>query len=238
MSVFNGIVSHYIKSKKEELQWKELGYTINVDGKEKYVDVEPRNLPHGSPCVILCQCPYCDYTRGDKWSLLTKYGDKCPSCGKFDSYHKFKEVLESGVYPECMRLDYPVAYHWLAEDYEVIQLRVDGSFIRRTKECKLWKQAVLRRHNNSCSRCGTTSRVIIAHHIKSLSSLIDTPNITKQNYRDDCFGLFNEDNGISLCDSCHGAYNKTFGTEDISKEDLREFMDGFNGGNRAVKEES
>ena len=65
------------------------------------------------------------------------------------------------------------------------------------------------RDNFTCNKCGKKSEGDIeAHHIKTVSSIV------KENYIQDllsiinCKELWNIDNGITLCKSCHSSEHK------------------------------
>ena len=69
------------------------------------------------------------------------------------------------------------------------------NLIRGSKEFKKWRYEVKKLYDWTClncgARCGNGKRVyIIAHHIKSFS---EYPELR-----------FATDNGITLCDKCHG----------------------------------
>ena len=63
--------------------------------------------------------------------------------------------------------------------------------IRRSPEYYQWRKAVLERDNGTCRDCGSSANVN-AHHIKPI---IDYPQ-----------GIFEEGNGLSLCEDCHKSH--------------------------------
>ena len=79
-------------------------------------------------------------------------------------------------------------------DNKLIYTLVDWAFFqpdegRRTKEYKEWRDAVFRRDNYTCRRCGQRGGALHAHHILR--------------YRDHAEGRTDIDNGITLCSECH-----------------------------------
>jgi len=63
--------------------------------------------------------------------------------------------------------------------------------IRRSPEFYQWRKAVLEKDNHTCRDCGETEK-IDAHHIQSI---IDYPE-----------GIFDINNGLALCESCHNRH--------------------------------
>jgi len=72
-------------------------------------------------------------------------------------------------------------------DYE----RRSAADIRRSTEYKEWRNAVFRRDDYTCQRCGSRGVKVNAHHIKPFAYYHDL--------RTDV------DNGITLCVACHKA---------------------------------
>ena len=61
--------------------------------------------------------------------------------------------------------------------------------LRKTKEYRHWRSAVLERDNHQCTECATKDTRLDAHHIKSFTHF---PKLR-----------FDVDNGVTLCISCH-----------------------------------
>lgn len=69
-----------------------------------------------------------------------------------------------------------------------------------------WRQEVLKAGNLKCSICGVkrSSKItIIAHHIVSLSSILNTYSIQSVEDAKNCEFLWDISNGLSLCKMCH-----------------------------------
>ncbi len=60
--------------------------------------------------------------------------------------------------------------------------------IRRSPEFYQWRKSILERDNHTCQDCGVTEK-LDAHHIQAV---IDYPE-----------GIFDVDNGLTLCRDCH-----------------------------------
>jgi len=77
--------------------------------------------------------------------------------------------------------------------------------IRRSFEYRQWRSDVYTRDEYTCQECGDNSGGnLIAHHIKSLSILIYYYEITTLEEALKCEELWNINNGITLCERCHG----------------------------------
>lgn len=61
--------------------------------------------------------------------------------------------------------------------------------LRKTKEYRHWRNAILEQDNHQCTECATKDTRLDAHHIKSFTHF---PELR-----------FEVDNGITLCVSCH-----------------------------------
>lgn len=80
--------------------------------------------------------------------------------------------------------------------FEKIRQQMDldwrsASEIRRSGEYKDWRNAVFRRDNYTCQRCGARSVQINAHHIKPFAQFPDLRTELS--------------NGVTLCVACHKA---------------------------------
>jgi len=60
--------------------------------------------------------------------------------------------------------------------------------IRRSKEYRQWRNAIKKRDNYKCAKCGTTEK-LSAHHIESVFQHPEK--------------IFETSNGITLCEVCH-----------------------------------
>ena len=64
--------------------------------------------------------------------------------------------------------------------------------LRKTKEYRHWRDAVLKRDGHKCKKCGATERRLDAHHIFSFTEYPER--------------RFDMGNGITLCVKCHTKY--------------------------------
>lgn len=76
---------------------------------------------------------------------------------------------------------------------------------------KFFRRQVYERDNYTCQKCGSkVSGHLIAHHINSFK---DYPELRT-----------NPNNGITLCETCHKLYHKTYGQAGANETDFKEFM--------------
>jgi 5-methylcytosine-specific restriction endonuclease McrA len=76
--------------------------------------------------------------------------------------------------------------------------------IRTTFEYRQWRSDVFTRDNYICRECGyENGNKLQAHHIKSISYLIQKYEITTLEQAIKCEELFNINNGLTLCLDCH-----------------------------------
>ncbi|WP_394355489.1 HNH endonuclease [Spirosoma validum] len=78
--------------------------------------------------------------------------------------------------------------------------------IRRSELYREWVKAVHLRDRCTCQQCGARNgrkRVIEAHHLVELSTLVTLHNITSVEQARECVALWSADNGLTLCHSCH-----------------------------------
>lgn len=90
-----------------------------------------------------------------------------------------------------------------------------------------WKKGLLIK-NHLCFICEKDNNCQV-HHLDSLSHLLFTHKITKENWREYSNILFDDKNGIVLCYNHHNANNKTsfhsvFGRKNIQKEHFRQYL--------------
>ena len=88
--------------------------------------------------------------------------------------------------------------------------------IRRLEEYEAWKRAVFIRDRFTCQQCGARNgrkRVIEAHHLTELSTLVRACSIVSIEQAKGCPLLWEVSNGQTLCHSCHvqtESYPKNF----------------------------
>lgn len=74
--------------------------------------------------------------------------------------------------------------------------------VRRIKEYLLWRDSVFKRDNFTCQKCDFKGYVT-AHHIKAFSQILKEYNIKTQDEARRCEELWDINNGITLCETCH-----------------------------------
>ena len=71
-----------------------------------------------------------------------------------------------------------------------------------------WISDVFTRDNFTCQECGQRGCYIVAHHIKSFSSILQYYEIITLEEALKCKELWNINNGITLCRKCHKQLHK------------------------------
>ena len=85
---------------------------------------------------------------------------------------------------------------------------------RYTEEGNVWRREVLKRDNFACQCCGQTDK-LNAHHLYNFADNIDL--------------RYNIDNGIVLCEDCHGitvknSFHNIYGAKNNTPHQLREYI--------------
>ncbi len=76
--------------------------------------------------------------------------------------------------------------------------------IRNCDKSAMWRTSIFQRDNFTCQECGDkTGHNLNAHHIETFSSLIKKNNITTLEDALLCSGLWDLNNGVTLCKKCH-----------------------------------
>ncbi|QDK80816.1 hypothetical protein EXU85_20275 [Spirosoma sp. KCTC 42546] len=88
--------------------------------------------------------------------------------------------------------------------------------IRKLPQYEAWKRSVFLRDHFQCQQCGKRNgrkRVIEAHHLMELSTLVRMNGLGTVEDAISCLALWCPDNGHTLCHSCHEqteSYPKSF----------------------------
>lgn len=77
-------------------------------------------------------------------------------------------------------------------------------------EIRKWRERIFKRDNYTCQICGSYGNKLNAHHLNSWDKYINQ--------------RFEDDNGITLCDSCHKSFHKRFGYGNNTSEQFMEFV--------------
>ena len=75
--------------------------------------------------------------------------------------------------------------------------------IRQLAQYKTWRYNVYYRDDWTCQKCNKRGCRLEPHHIISLSSIIKNQKITSIEEAINCIEIWNVDNGLTLCLSCH-----------------------------------
>lgn len=75
--------------------------------------------------------------------------------------------------------------------------------IKSSTKYKMWRTNVFKRDNWSCKTCGTNKEKIYTHHIVKFFYILKKNNIQTLEQADNCEILWDIDNGITLCKTCH-----------------------------------
>lgn len=75
--------------------------------------------------------------------------------------------------------------------------------IRRSFEYKQWRDGIYRRDDFTCQRCDVRGGKLHAHHKKRFSVILRQYNITAVDQALKCVELWDINNGVTLCISCH-----------------------------------
>ena len=78
---------------------------------------------------------------------------------------------------------------------------------------KEWRKIVYKRDNWTCRVCGAHGGLLNAHHLNSYDAFPDE--------------RFSEDNGVTLCSSCHTEFHKAYGFGNTTKEQFQEWEQGI-----------
>lgn len=75
--------------------------------------------------------------------------------------------------------------------------------IRRMPEYLQWRSDIFQRDNWTCKTCNVNNVYVTVHHIKSVRDIILDNNIKTTNDARNCSELWDENNGVTLCECCH-----------------------------------
>ena len=147
-------------------------------------------------CSTKCSCKY--------KTLVNNKKVKCAWCGKIENRKlsiKSKKHFCSrkcmGLYMSSFCID-ENGYGWRG-GISSINIKV-----RALKQNTLWRKAVYERDNYICQICGDNKGGNLnAHHKITIKSIIEEYNIVETIDAIKCKKLWDINNGITLCESCH-----------------------------------
>jgi len=128
----------------------------------------------------LCSCDCGNEVEAASSNLLNGHTKTC-GCSRHDLKGVFSPRWKGGITPENVK-------------------------IRRSPEYSWWREAVFKRDNYTCRRCGAHGVTFHAHHLNPFS---------KYEYI-----RFDLDNGVTLCKYCHTTLHVEFGKlpEDVNDQ--------------------
>ena len=151
---------------------------------------------------------------GDEYSVLGTYSNsKTPikfkhnTCGKI--FEKTPESFRIGIRcPKCGLKQRSKENHY---KYNPLLSEVDREKRdMQNGEIRKWRDKVFQRDAYKCNKCEVVGTKLHAHHIFSWDKHIDK--------------RFDVDNGITLCESCHKNFHKSYGYGDNTKQQFEDFM--------------
>jgi len=85
---------------------------------------------------------------------------------------------------------------------------VDGTssvykLIRRMPEYKQWRSNCFERDNWTCQTCNIRGVYLTVHHIKSFARIVRDNDLNTTQDGRECDELWDEENGVTLCEDCH-----------------------------------
>lgn len=164
-------------------------------------DEEKSAINHRATYVCLCECG--EYKSVEGYQLTTGNVKSC-GCLAF-SYDQLKRHSASmrGIQLE----------EWEGFAYESIHVR-----FRRSPEYAAWRNAVCKRDNWVCVKCGTRTSRFNPPHAHHLNSYADYPE-----------QRLDINNGVTLCSRCHatmykGSFHNMYGTQHNTHAQFDEWM--------------
>jgi hypothetical protein len=76
--------------------------------------------------------------------------------------------------------------------------------IRTCLKYRQWRLNVFSRDYFTCANCGQKGGELVAHHIKAFAEIMKEHNIKTLQEALECEELWDIENGITLCEECHG----------------------------------
>lgn len=131
----------------------------------------------------------------EKWSA-SKRGENHPMFGK---QHKEATKEKMSLSRQFKRIG--VDSNWWKNGSTELHDLIHGC-----SKTRKWKKEVLKLDNERCVRCGDFKHVVV-HHIKSVKDIIEENDINTIEDAINCDVLWDVNNGIVLCFSCHAKYH-------------------------------
>jgi len=138
----------------------------------------------------------CPYTK----PLKPKVYSSCIECGT--QTHKNKTLCKSCSHIKKYRIGWKRMTGW-AKKINGVYLQSIATRIRDLKEYVEWRSDVFKRDYWTCKTCQRLGQKLHAHHIKYMSIILIENNIDSIEKAIGCKELWDRNNGITLCNSCH-----------------------------------
>lgn len=105
--------------------------------------------------------------------------------------------------------------------------------IRSAYKYEDWYVSIYKRDNFTCQECGAHHIVgdrvkLVIHHIKPLALILDENNIKTLNDADNCDELWDINNGIVLCESCHRKIHRGNAHKELSEIHIKDTIYKWN----------
>jgi hypothetical protein len=173
--------------------------------------VRVEDLPPQSAVKVDVLCPDCNKTRSIHWQDYKKSSDRCLSCSS-----KINGANTKNVRRPDMEGENNINWHGGTSSlYDVL---------RRKTRLRDWRIAVYTRDGFKCRKCGDDrGGNLNVHHIVNTKTLINGYGLTKENYCDFLSVLYDIENGLTLCTTCHKLLHKKLGQSFNSKQ-IEDFL--------------
>jgi len=132
--------------------------------------------------------------------------------------------------PTCKRIKISGPNHWNWKNGVTSLHSQIWNFIQHIG----WSKKILGRDDYICQRCKKKGGKLNAHHMASISKIIKYFNITTIEEAKNCPLLFDINNGVTLCESCH---NWVHSKKNIDKEFLKDLEKAGGNINEALEHE-
>lgn len=167
------------------------------------VEKVPSNPPKQIKIKWLCKCDCGNevVVRGDH---LRRGHTRSCGCLILEINKKRKGVKRPGV-----GLKGKLNGNWKGGISTAIQI------IRGSNSYSNWRNDIFKRDDYTCQSCSRRGCELNAHHISNFSSMFDKEDEI----------LYDLDNGVTFCKTCHNEFHLTFGRKNNNKEQLISFLD-------------
>lgn len=97
--------------------------------------------------------------------------------------------------------------------------------VRRNWKYRKWYREVFQNYNYICQKCNQKiEKGLVTHHIKQFSTILKEKHIIILQDALNCKELWDTNNGITFCRSCHNQFHRIYGKANNNQEQLDEFL--------------